>query len=77
MEINKNISFDEADLNLEKAYAILEQYRSNAYIDHNELSEMDLKMIAVNHEHNSLLFCAAIDYLAAAMNGLEQQLNNN
>ena len=77
MEINKNISFDEADLNLEKAYAILEQYRNNVCIDHNELSEMDLKMIAVNHEHNSLLFCAAIDYLAAAMNGLEQLLNNN
>ncbi len=77
MNVAQLENLNEIDISLEKAYAILEQYRSNAYVDNNELSEIDLKMIATNHEHNSLLFCAAIDYLAAAMNGLEQQLNNN
>lgn len=77
MEINKNISYDEVDINLEKAYAILSQYRDNAYIDRNELGEIELKMITANHSHNSLLFVAGLDYLAAAMNGLEQLLKDN
>ena len=77
METNKYNSYDEVDINLEKAYAILSQYRDNAYIDRNELGEIDLKMITANHSHNSLLFVAGLDYLAAAMNGLEQLLKDN
>lgn len=70
-------SIDEIDINLEKAYAILSQYRDNAYIDRNELGEIELKMITANHSHNSLLFVAGLDYLAAAMNGLEKLLKDN
>lgn len=77
METNKYNSYDEVDINLEKAYAILSQYRDNAYIDRNELGEIELKMITANHSHNSLLFVAGLDYLAAAMNGLEKLLSNN
>lgn len=77
METNKYNSYDEVDINLEKAYAILSQYRDNAYIDRNELGEIELKMITANHSHNSLLFVAGLDYLAAAMNGLEQLLKDN
>lgn len=77
METNKYNSYDEVDINLEKAYAILSQYRDNAYIDRNELGEIELKMITANHSHNSLLFVAGLDYLAAAMNGLEKLLKDN
>lgn len=70
-------SIDEIDINLEKAYAILESYRSNVFIDSRELGENELLMLRGTHDTNSLLFCAAIDYLATAMNGLEQLLNNN
>ena len=77
METNKYNSYDEVDINLEKAYAILSQYRDNAYIDRNELGEIELKMITANHSHNSLLFVAGLDYLAAAMNGVEKLLKDN
>lgn len=77
MNVTQLENLNEIDISLEKAYAILDNYRSNVYVDLNELGETDLRAIASNHSQNSLLFCAAIDYLATAMNGLEQLLNNN
>ena len=55
------------DVALSKANAILDAYHDNNYLGSSELTKTQIMQMANNHEEQSLLFQAALDYLQEAI----------